>query len=91
MKKSPKSDIELYVINRVKEMRVAHQLSQEDLALFLDIHRSFIGLVESRCNPEKYNLNHLNILAKELGCSPKDFLPDEPILSTSKKKKVNRN
>ena len=89
MRKSPKSDFELYVINRVKERRVALKMSQDDLAVILDTDRSFIGQVESRTNPAKYNLNHLNKLAIELKCSPKDFLPDEAIPPPTNKRKAN--
>jgi transcriptional regulator with XRE-family HTH domain len=59
MKKKLKTDIELYVINKVRERRVALKLSQDDLAFFLDTDRSFIGLVESPNSRAKYNLNHL--------------------------------
>lgn len=59
-------------------------MSQEDLAFLLDTTRGFVGQVESPNNPTKYNLNHLNKLAFELGCSPKDFLPNMPILDNGK-------
>lgn len=71
-----KTDFELYVINKVRERRAELKLSQDDLAFFLNTDRSFIGQVESHKSPVKYNLNHLNILSKELKCSPKDFMPD---------------
>ncbi len=87
MRKSPKSEFELYVINRVKEKRIARDMSQDDLAFILDTDRSFIGQVESITNPAKYNLNHLNKLAMDLKCSPKDFLPEEPIAEGSGKHK----
>ena len=87
MKKSPKSDIELYVINRVKERRVTLSMSQDDLAVILDTDRSFIGQVESRTNPAKYNLNHLNKLAIEFKCSPRDFLPEDPVSQVPHKRK----
>lgn len=79
MNKKAKTDFELYVIDRVRERRLALNISQSLLASFLDTDRSFIGQVESPANPAKYNLNHLNILARELLCSPKDFLPDGPL------------
>lgn len=79
MVKKAKTDFELYVIDQVRLRRIALKLSQDALAEFLDTDRSFIGQVESPNNPAKYNLNHLNILAKELNCSPKDFLPENPL------------
>jgi len=46
--------------------------------LFLETTRGFIGQVESPNHSSKYNFNHINKLAVELNCSPKDFLPDFP-------------
>jgi transcriptional regulator with XRE-family HTH domain len=86
MSKGPKSDFELYVINKVKEKRVALGMSQDDLSELIDADRSFIGQVESPNNPAKYNLNHLNMIAMGLGCSPKDFIPESPIPEVLRKK-----
>ena len=79
MAKSKKTKFELHVINKVRDRRIELHLSQDDLAFYLNVSRSFIGQVESPNYPTKYNLNHLNILAKELRCSPKDFLPEESL------------
>lgn len=87
MPKKQKTDIEQFVINKVKEIRIAKGFSQEDIALALNFTRGFIGQIESHKHPAKYNLNHLNILAKEFKCSPKDFLPEKPV-SESKKRKT---
>ncbi|WP_036603390.1 helix-turn-helix domain-containing protein [Olivibacter sitiensis] len=73
-----KSDIELYVINKVREMRTARNVSQAELALKLGLSVGFIGHIESPKHRAKYNLNHINELAKVFGCSVKDFLPDIP-------------
>ncbi len=78
MAKNQKSKIEQYVIEKVKEIRFQKGYSQDDLALFLDTTRGFIGQVESPNFPTKYNLNHLNTLAKEFKCSMKEFFPDKP-------------
>lgn len=74
-----KSKFELAVIDLVKEMRIKKQLSQDDIALFINTTRGFVGQIESPNFDSKYNLDHLNKLASEMGCSPKDFLPKEPI------------
>jgi len=79
MSKNQKTKIEMFVINKVREKRRALRMSQEDIALILNVSRGFIGQVESPDSPEKYNLNHLNTLALEFNCSPKDFLPDNGI------------
>ena len=74
-----KTEIELYVINKVKEKRIKLNLSQEDIARILDFSRGFIGQIESPLSASKYNLNHLNKLALEMGCSIQDFIPELPI------------
>ena len=79
MAASLKSDIETFVINKVKEMRVQRKLSQSELAVQLDVSNGFIGQAESPKSPTKYNLNHLNTLAVIFNCSIKDFMPDKPM------------
>jgi transcriptional regulator with XRE-family HTH domain len=78
MPKQFKSDIESFVINKVKERREQAQLSQSELAVKLDVSNGFIGQAESSKSPTKYNLNHLNQLALIFKCSLKDFMPEEP-------------
>lgn len=90
MRKKLKTEIELFVINKVRERRRELGLSQDDLSLYLDVDRSFIGMVESPATHAKYNLNHLNILAKEMKCSPKDFIPDSPLPQAAKKKTIRK-
>jgi transcriptional regulator with XRE-family HTH domain len=79
MSKKFKSNIELYVIRKVRAKRLELNMSQEDIAAIIDKSRGFIGQVESPNHPSKYNLNHLNRLAAEFGCSPKDFMPERAI------------
>ena len=71
--------IEQYVIDRVREMRNERGLSQRDIAYQIDIDQSFLAAVESPKGRAKYNLNHLNDLAKLFKCSIKDFFPDKPL------------
>jgi transcriptional regulator with XRE-family HTH domain len=79
MAASLKTEIEAYVINKVKEKRELHKLSQSELATELNVSNGFIGQAESSKSPTKYNLNHLNKLAIIFKCSVKDFLPDTPL------------
>lgn len=72
------TEIEQFVIERVKEKRMALSLSQADLAHQMDVSNGFIGKVESPKYQAKYNLNHINALAKIFNCSPTDFLPLKP-------------
>lgn len=71
--------IDQYVIGKVKEMRVKLNISQAELARLIDVSEGFIGNIESPNYRAKYNIHHLNELAKVFNCSPKDFLPEKPI------------
>lgn len=73
------SQIELYIIEKVKEKRIELGLSQLALSQKLDMNDSFVSHVESPSKRAKYNVNHINALSKVMECSPKDFLPDSPI------------
>ena len=69
--------IDLYVIEKVKEKRKACKLAQEALSIALNYSEGYINKFET--GKKKYNIFHLNEIAKVLKCSPKDFLPEEPI------------
>lgn len=79
MKNANNSKIEQYVIDKVREIRKQKGISQRKLSSMTEISIGFLGDVESTKLRAKYNLNHLNDIAKALGCSPKDFLPDLPL------------
>lgn len=72
------SKIEKFVIEKVKAMREEHGFSQIALSQKLHMSDSFVGHVETPKRRAKYNLNHLNELAKIFKCSPKDFMPERP-------------
>ncbi|HCF63192.1 MAG TPA: transcriptional regulator [Chitinophagaceae bacterium] len=72
------TDIEQFVIDEVKKRRVEKDISQKELAYQLDVSVGFVGNVENPRYRAKYNISHLNELAKILNCSPKDFLPEMP-------------
>lgn len=78
-KASSKSRIELFVIEKAKALREEAKISQSELAFRLNVSNGFIGQVESERFPSKYNLDHIDKLAKIFQCSPKDFIPAEPI------------
>jgi transcriptional regulator with XRE-family HTH domain len=78
MAASLKTDIEAYVINKVKEKRTERNLSQSELAALMNMTNGFIGQAESSKSPTKYNLNHINEFAVIFKCSVHDFLPKEP-------------
>lgn len=71
--------IEQYVIDVVRTKRMEKGWSQKELAYRLEVSIGFIGDVENPNYRAKYNLNHINELAKVFECSPKDFLPEIPL------------
>ncbi|CEN43877.1 Transcriptional regulator, XRE family [Capnocytophaga canis] len=68
--------IETFVIERVKKTRIERNISQAELASLINVSVGFIGKVESFKYNTKYNLNHINNIAKALNISPKDLLPE---------------
>lgn len=73
-----KTEIDIFVIEQVKDKRLEKNMSQADLAFELGVSVGFIGKVESPKYTSHYNIKHLNELAKILKCSPQDFLPKKP-------------
>jgi transcriptional regulator with XRE-family HTH domain len=78
-KKTAKSKIDWFIITKVREIRMERGITQEDLAVHLNLSVGFIGHIESPNFRAKYNSFHLNELAKLFGCSPKDFFPEKSI------------
>ena len=79
MQQAEITEIDQFVINTVRQMREEKKLSQRDLAYEMDVSQSFIADVENPRFRAKYNLAHINTLAKIFECSPKDFLPEMPL------------
>ena len=74
-----KSKIDLFVIEKVKERRLIKGISQASLSFELGVSTGFIGMAESPKYMTRYNVQHLNKLAKILECSPQEFLPKQPL------------
>lgn len=70
--------IELHIIAQVRKMREARGMSQMELSLKLGKAVGFIGDIEAPSKKAKYNIKHLNEIAKIFECSPKDFWPEKP-------------
>ena len=69
--------IDLFVIQKVIEKREARDMTQEALSIALNYSMSYINKFEK--GKKKFNISHLNEIAKILKCSPKDFLPEDPL------------
>ncbi|MDE6070755.1 MAG: helix-turn-helix transcriptional regulator [Alistipes sp.] len=74
-----KSPIDIYIIDAIRKKRMEQHVSQAMLASFINVSKGFIGMAESPKYDIKYNVRHLNEIAKFLGCSPRDFLPEKPL------------
>ena len=68
--------IDLFVIQKVIEKREARDMTQEALSIALNYSMSYINKFEK--GKKKFNISHLNEIAKILKCSPKDLLPEDP-------------
>ncbi|WP_207516104.1 helix-turn-helix domain-containing protein [Longitalea luteola] len=79
MSKPSTSKIEQYIIDKIREKRLKLNISQAELARQLDVSEGFIGNVESANYRAKYNINHINAIAKVFKCSPRDFWPKDPL------------
>lgn len=73
------SKIDKYVIKKVRERREELGISQYKLSLEMDLSNSFVGNIESEKKISKWNLSHINELAKILKVSPQYFLPEKPL------------
>lgn len=73
------SEIDKFVIGRVREFREARGMTQMELSLKLGKGVGFIGDIEAPSKMAKYNVGHLNEIAKILKCSPKEFWPEKPL------------
>jgi transcriptional regulator with XRE-family HTH domain len=71
--------IEQHVVNVVRAKRIEKGWSQKELAYQLDVSIGFIGDIENPKYRAKYNLNHINELAKIFECSPREFLPEDAV------------
>lgn len=71
--------IEKFIIAKVKEKREEFGYTQIVLSQKLNMSDSFVSHVETPKRRAKYNINHINALAKLFKCSPRDFMPDKPL------------
>lgn len=79
MSKTGKTKFEIAIADRVRTIRLEKGFSQEYLAEVLGVSKGFIGQIETPTHASKYSFTHLNKLAKEMSCSPKDFMPENAV------------
>lgn len=75
-KKTLKTEIELFITNKVKELRKANNIGQKKLSLELRLSISFVGRAENPYSKAKYNHNHLNEIARFFNVPFSYFFPE---------------
>ena len=83
------TEVEIYIINKVMEYRVAANYSKTRLSLELRLSGAYVRKIENPSCKEKYNVNLLNEAAKILGCRMADFMPDPFVQSDTIEEYVN--
>lgn len=73
------SEIDLFLIDRVRQLRVSKGISQLKLSIALGLAEGAVSKIENPRQRAKYNIRHLNLLSKALKCSPADLLPSKPL------------
>lgn len=76
---SSNSEIDKYVIEKVKSIRLSKGISQAKLAIIIDLSVGFVGNIENPNHIAKWNINLLNRISKELNVPFKDFFPESGI------------
>lgn len=72
-----KTDLQLRVIQRVKDLRGGKEESQQQLAIILGTTNGHIGNIESLKYTHKYTLPQLNTLARHYGVPIETFFMTE--------------
>ena len=73
--KITKTEIELYIIDKVRELRLANKVGQKKLSLELKLSVSYVGRAEKLYTSTKYNINHLNEIARYFNVPYSYFFP----------------
>ncbi len=74
-----KTEIEVAIVDLVRKKRKSLKKRQEDVSEILGVTVGYIGQIESNKSKSMYSYDQLNLIAKEFGCSLKDFMPEKPL------------
>lgn len=85
------SQLDWYIINQVKKLRKKRGISQDYLSVQMGFSEKFIGSIENPTLNARFNIRHLNLLAKVLECSLWDLLPEKPLENDLIKIKIKRS
>ncbi len=70
-----RTKVDIAVIERVKELRQKHDVSQAVLAEVIGTGRGFVGQIETKDNYAKYSVSHIYLLAEFFECEVSDIYP----------------
>jgi len=84
------SQLDWYIINQVKKLRKKKGISQDNLSVRMGFSEKLVGSIENPTLGARYNIRHLNLLAKALECTIWDLLPEEPLENDMVKLKIKR-
>ncbi|MFT3981187.1 MAG: helix-turn-helix transcriptional regulator [Ferruginibacter sp.] len=73
------AEIDLYLIDKARKLRVDKGISQVSLSIAMGLAEGTVGRIENPRERAKYNIRHINLLAKALKCNPSDLLPTKPL------------
>ena len=77
MRPTEKSRIQLFVSQKVRELRELNGLTQEQFSERIKRSSEFFANRENPNTGMAFNLDMINTIAKEFKISPKYFMPDE--------------
>lgn len=69
------SSLEFHIITVIRKKRTKRKKSQLQLSQAIELADGLIGKIENPKQPDKYNISHLNQVARVLNFSPKDLMP----------------
>jgi transcriptional regulator with XRE-family HTH domain len=85
------SQLDWYIINRVKQLRKEKGISQSELSVKMGFSEKLVGSIENPTLKARYNISHLNLLAKALDCSIHELLPSSPFENDIIQLRVKKN
>jgi transcriptional regulator with XRE-family HTH domain len=83
--------LDWFLINKVRELRKARNLSQVALSVAMGLSEGVVGKIENPRNRAKYNIRHFTLLINALKCSPCDLIPEVPLKNDKIKVTVKIN
>lgn len=72
-----KSDYQIFIINKIRKIRMSKKISQLDISELLNISSGQVGNIETPKRSHKYTLSQLHLLCDEFKINIYDLFLDE--------------